>query len=137
MKSFSYIPEIRFADIDAMGHVNNAVYLTYFEQTRIHFFHAVAGGKWDWNELGILVAKSEINYFKPVHLGDIVEIKTYCVHFGTKSFSVKYELWRGEELCTTGVAVLVCFNHNEKVTIEMPELWRSRLQEYFIEVPKA
>ena len=38
-----YAPEIRFRDIDAMGHVNNAVFLSYFEQARIHFFRQLVG----------------------------------------------------------------------------------------------
>ena len=47
-----YYPEIRFADIDAMGHVNNAVYFSYFEQARIHFFRQWIGLEWNWNEHG-------------------------------------------------------------------------------------
>ncbi|MDA0882981.1 MAG: thioesterase family protein, partial [Bacteroidetes bacterium] len=53
MKS-KYEIEVRFRDIDAMGHVNNAVYLSYFEQARIGFFNAIVDDKWDWNKLGVL-----------------------------------------------------------------------------------
>jgi acyl-CoA thioester hydrolase len=122
-----YSPEIRFADIDAMGHVNNAVYLSYFEQARIHFFSQILDTKWDWKRQGILVAKNEINYKLPVVLKDRIEIHVTCSHIGTKSFTLTYELRRGEELCTTGSSVLVCFDHNSQRPAVIPQEWREKL----------
>ena len=123
-----YIPEIRFADIDAMGHVNNAVYFSYFEQARIHFFREMIGGKWNWTTDGILVAHNEIDYKMPVLLNDKIEINTWCSQIGQKSFTVHYEVKRGEETCSFGKSVLVCFNHAEKRTQEIPAIWREMLE---------
>ena len=128
MHTTPYTPEIRFADIDAMGHVNNAVYFTYFEQARIHFFKQMIGGKWDWTKDGILVAHSEIDYKMPILLNDKVEISTWCSEIGQKSFSVHYEVKRGDQLCSVGNSVLVCFNHAEKRTQEIPQVWREMLE---------
>jgi acyl-CoA thioester hydrolase len=122
-----YSPEIRFADIDAMGHVNNAVYLSYFEQARIHFFSQILDTKWDWKRQGILVAKNEINYKLPVLLKDKIDIHVACSHIGTKSFTLTYELRRGGELCTTGLSVLVCFDHEGQRPAVIPEVWREKL----------
>ena len=136
-KNYSYSPEIRFGDIDAMGHVNNAVYLTFFEQARIHFFQVLADGKWDWNKHGILVAKNEINYVLPVFLTDKIDIRVSCTHVGNKSFTVTYEIYRGTELCAKGLSVLVCFNYMEKSSIAVPEIWREKLNAIMVESPKA
>jgi len=137
MNYSKYIPEVRFADIDAMGHVNNSVYLTYFEQARIHYFSQNIEGGWNWRNAGILVARNEINYVRPVLLHDKIEIAIRCSHIGSKSFTLSYELNRGDELCTSGLSVLVCYNHEKKETMQIPEEWSQMLRKTFIESPKS
>jgi acyl-CoA thioester hydrolase len=51
--------QVRFADIDVMGHVNNAVYLSYFEMTRVHYFQELLGLTWDWKAHGVLLVRNE------------------------------------------------------------------------------
>jgi acyl-CoA thioester hydrolase len=129
-----YSPEIRFADIDAMGHVNNAVYLSYFEQARIKFFRDAIGRKWDWQTQGILVARNEIDYKKPVFLNDRIIIRVECTHIGNKSFSLSYHVLRfiqdASEVCTDGKSILVCFDHSTHRSIPVPPQWRMALETY-------
>src|SRR5437868_14023118 len=87
-------PEIRFVDIDSFGHVNNAHYLTYFEQARVKYFNQLLGWKYDWSKEGIILARAEVNYTMPVHLGDEVEIQTRCSRIGNKSFDLEYRMVR-------------------------------------------
>ncbi len=133
--------EIRFSDIDAMGHVNNAVYLNYLEQARISFFRAILGRPWDWESSGIIVGRNAIDYLSPVRLNDNLIIRTYPVRIGTKSFTVNYNLVRilegGEELCAKAESVLVCFDYHHQKTIEVPELWRNYLTQIMEEVQKS
>jgi acyl-CoA thioester hydrolase len=122
---FETTVEIRFADIDAMGHVNNAVYFSYFEQARMAYFKERVARIWDWNEDGIIVARNEIDYVFPVFLNDRMVIRLWVNHVGNKSFSVCYRVVVGERLCATGKLVLVCFNHKNKATQVLPEAWKS------------
>ena len=122
---FETTVEIRFADIDAMGHVNNAVYFSYFEQARMAYFKERVARIWDWNEDGIIVARNEIDYVFPVLLNDRMVIRLWVNHVGNKSFSVCYRVVVGERLCATGKSVLVCFNHKNKATQVLPEAWKS------------
>jgi|694.fasta_scaffold03811_6 acyl-CoA thioester hydrolase len=122
-----YTPEIRFADIDAMGHVNNAVYLSYFEQARIHFFSQIIMLNWDWRKQGILVARNEINYKLPVYHKDHIVVLVGCSAVGSKSFTLSYEVKRGEEVCSYGSSVLVCFDHETQQSAVIPDLWREKL----------
>lgn len=132
LKMTPFIPQIRFVDIDAMGHVNNAVYFSYFEMARIHFFRQMIGGQWDWNVHGVLVVHNEIDYKSPVLFNDKIEIHVRAKHVGSRSFTVAYEVIRvndgKNELCSTGSTVLVCFNHKEQKTEMVPELWRAPLE---------
>ena len=122
---FETTVEIRFADIDAMGHVNNAVYFSYFEQARMAYFKERVARIWDWNEDGVIVARNEIDYVFPVFLNDRMVIRLWVEHVGSKSFTVCYRVAVGERLCATGKSVLVCFNHKNKATQVLPEAWRT------------
>ena len=124
--------QIRFSDIDVMGHVNNAVYLSYFELARMHFFKELIGEKWDWNKLGILLARNEVNYRLPILLNDDdVHIKTWCTSIGNSSMTVEYEVFKsvkGEQVVvTTGASVLVCFDYISQSKIPVPEIWKAKL----------
>lgn len=125
--------EVRFADIDAMGHVNNAIYLSYFEQARMHFFAELIGGEWDWSKDGIVLGRNEVDYRHPVFLNDRVEVETRCEAVGDKSMTVSYEVYsygRSDKktLCATGRSVLVGFDYERGVTCRIPDRWRQQLE---------
>lgn len=117
--------QVRFSDCDMMGHVNNAVYLSYFEMARIHYFRFLFGTDRDWKKNGVLLRKNEVEYLKPVLLNEEPEIHIFTEHIGTKSFTMAYELMVGEEIRTIGRSVLVCFdstvNQSIALTAEMKE----------------
>src|SRR3954463_1447600 len=100
---------IRFSDIDAVGHVNNAIYLTYFEVARFNYWRDVID--WNFSENGIIVGRSEVNYLKPVMLQDQISCGVRVVRIGNSSFDVMHILIRttanGEEIVTTGKTVCV------------------------------
>src|SRR5690554_7673512 len=78
--------QVRFADCDMMGHVNNAVYLSYFEQARLFYFEQLVGKEWDYQKQGTLLVKNEVVYLKPVFLHDSPEISIHLIEIGEKSF---------------------------------------------------
>lgn len=120
--------QVRFRDCDMMGHVNNAVYLSYFEESRIHYFSYIFGNNRDWRKNGVVLRKNEIEYIKPVLLKDAPEIYVYTEHIGTKSFTMAYELLVNGELYTTGRSVLVCFDSTQNQTYALTAEMRSALE---------
>ena len=119
---------IRFNDIDAMGHVNNAVFLTYFEEARILFFQEHVGKDWDWQKHGIILARNEVDYLHPVLHRDSMEIDVIIKDVGTKSIRVEYEVWtKDTRLCAKGASVLVTYDHTIGRTVPVPETWREVL----------
>lgn len=125
--------EIRFADIDVMGHVNNAVYLSYFEQARMGFFKELVGAEWNWERDGILLARNEIDYLSPVLLNDRLRIVTQTERIGNTSLTLVYEGFRkahgaeNEEPCVRGKSVLVCFDYHARSKKNVPEAWKTKL----------
>lgn len=120
--------QVRFSDLDVMGHVNNAVYLSYFEMARVLYFTPLMGEKWDWQKFGVLLKKNEIEYHFPVLLHDEPEITISTLSIGTKSFTLGYELKVDGKLYTTGSSVLVCYDSQTKRTIELPQEMRIVLE---------
>jgi acyl-CoA thioester hydrolase len=113
--------QIRFADLDILGHVNNSVYLTYFELARLHYFRELVGNDWDWKKDGMVLVKNEIEYLRPVLVTHDPEIEMKVGHIGTKSFSLHYELSIDKELYTRGISVQVCYDSISNMTIPIPE----------------
>jgi acyl-CoA thioester hydrolase len=122
----SYPIQIRFNDLDTYGHVNNAVYLTYFEEGRKLWFQDRIGKNWEWEKHGILLAKHEVEYIKPLLLTDDAQIELWISHAGNKSFEISYRIYKNDEkdLCTQGKSVAVCYNYRERKTMPIPEEWR-------------
>ena len=120
--------QVRFSDLDVMGHVNNSVYLSYFEMARVAFFSPLMGEKWDWKKNGVLLRKNEVEYLFPVLLHEEPEITIFTSSIGNKSFTLEYELKVGDKLCTTGNSVLVCYDAENNKTIEVPQEMRTVLE---------
>ncbi len=123
--------QIRFSDIDSMGHVNNAVYLNYFEYARMMYINELVGSDWDWINRGMLLANNTIDYLVPVLLTDKAEVETSCLKIGNKSFILEYNLYvnrKGERIkCTTGTSTLVSFNYTENKSILVPEEFKKAM----------
>ncbi|MFN7014434.1 MAG: acyl-CoA thioesterase, partial [Bacteroidia bacterium] len=130
--------QIRFADIDKLGHVNNAKYLTYFEIARMQFFEDEFKNisDLDWKTKGLILAKTEVEFIVPILLEDKVEIETFCTKIGNKSFDLAYRVFRinNQErmLAAKGSSVLVAFNYLEQKSIPVEESWKKELSRFLI-----
>lgn len=118
--------QIRFSDIDLMGHVNNAVYLNYFESARMQCLVSVLG-KWDWYGNGIILKTNEIEYLAPVFLEDKAKVTVSLEQLGQKSFTLGYALHVEGEVKTKGRSVLVSYNFKENRTQELHPDFRAAL----------
>ena len=128
MMKGTYPVEIRFKDIDLAGHVHNSVYLSYFEQARMMLFAEFVSDDWDWKSKGLILARNEIDYILPVHLGDKIHISIECDYIGTKSFTLSYRLFSEDDkknqlVHTTGRSILVCMDYNAQKTIPVYKEW--------------
>ncbi len=120
--------QVRFSDLDVLGHVNNTIYLSYFEMARVHYFKELLGEGWDWNKFGIVLAKNEVEYYKSVLLNHEPLITIFTEHIGSKSFTLGYELHVNNELFAKGKSVQVCFDASIQQSILVPDQMRMQLE---------
>jgi acyl-CoA thioester hydrolase len=127
--------EIRFADIDAFGHVNNAKHFTYMEQARISYFNQVAGQKVEWSKQGVILARATMDYKLPIFLKDTLVVYTRCSKIGSKSFDLEAMLTRKTqdnriEVVAMGTTILVAYDYQKGKAIQVPDEWRKSLSEF-------
>lgn len=124
--------QVRFNDLDMAGHVHNSVYLNYFEIGRIDFFNKAIDSHWDWREKGILVARNELDYLKPVYFNDTIFVETVFEDFGKKSLTLSYNLFSDKDgvklLCAKGRSILVCFDFKTNSSVSVFEEWKRSLE---------
>ena len=94
----TFIHEIhpRFRDLDALGHVNNAVLVTFLEQARFHWWRGYLAGR-PFEAEGFLIARVEADYKIPILLEDQVRIEVRCTKVGNTSFELAYRVLRGAD----------------------------------------
>jgi acyl-CoA thioester hydrolase len=109
--------EIRFRDIDALGHVNNAVYLSYLEQTRAKYLETL--GLRDSHPTTILVG-NEIDYLRPVLLHDSLIVKMRCLSIGRKSLKFEYHVFANAELAARAISTHVWFDFAAGQSVLVP-----------------
>ena len=127
MREFSYEIDIdtRFRDIDAMGHVNNAVYASFLEQARITYIEDVAGV--DLEQAGLVIATLTIDFRQPIEFGQTVTVRLRVPEIGTASMPFEYEIRADGDLAATAETLLVHVDRETGESVPIPEAWRERV----------
>jgi acyl-CoA thioester hydrolase len=131
-KLFSTNIEVRFRDLDALGHVNNAVYFTYFEEGRKHFSKKVFGVS-NISDFKFIMAHIQCDFLRPIKFNDHVILQLWVKDIGTKSFSFEYRIvdFSNEtKVYATGESTQVCYDYDKNRSIEVPVKMRERLIRY-------
>lgn len=126
--------EVRYGDLDPQGHLNNAKYLSYFEQARIHYLIRLGlfqPGQ-SFLDIGIILAEARVTFLKPVHFGQPIEVCVRVTRLGNKSFEMEYLLrdrQSGEELAR-GTSIQVAYDYHHGQTIPIPPDWREKIAQF-------
>jgi acyl-CoA thioester hydrolase len=124
--------QVRFRDIDSMGHVNNAVFFTYFEEGRKVFFLKISRGS-GFSLFPFILANIGCDFISPIKLNSLVSLEMWVKEIGNKSFVLAYRLAdQTDESATfaTGESVQVCFDYEENKSIAVPIELKQKLSEY-------
>jgi acyl-CoA thioester hydrolase len=135
MKGFRfYHPiEVRYGDLDPQGHLNNAKYLTFMEQTRVEYFLKL--GLWDGNSfmnIGIILADAQVSFKTPILYTHQVLVGMRVSKIGNKSITMNYCLEEGQAgtLFATGTSVVVAYDYHQAQTVLVAHEWRQVISEF-------
>jgi len=119
--------DVQYRDLDPLGHVNNAVYLSYFEHARVKLFEDLYKGNVEYN---FVLAHAQIDFIKPLYL-ERIKIISWVSHIGNTSFRIDYEIYNSKnELCAKGYTIQVMFDKNKKEKLKIDENFRNYLLRY-------
>lgn len=125
--------DIRWSDVDEVGHVNNAVYLTYLEQNRIYYFEEAALN-WDWKKEGVILANVNINYVRPLYFPENVYAYMRISRIGTKSFETEHlivvEKENKQELAARATTILVMFDYQTNTSVAVSQRIRESISTF-------
>ena len=121
--------EIRFADLDTQGHLNNVAFLVFVESARVAYVHSVAP-EFDLRQerrYGFMVAEAKITYRSPGRYRERIDTLLRPTAVGRSSFRCDFEMRVGERVLADGYAVMVTYDNTEGRPTAIPERLRERL----------
>src|ERR1041385_9166329 len=129
--------EVRLADPDAMGHVNNARYLTYVEIARVAYYEQVTGNALPIGthgaEEGMILAEIRMTYRSPAFYGETLTVETRVERIGRTSFGMLHRMtapasrYGPARLIAVADSTLVSYDYREECPIPVPEDWRTAI----------
>ncbi|HVT05275.1 MAG TPA: acyl-CoA thioesterase [Thermoanaerobaculia bacterium] len=106
--------EVTWKDLDAVGHVNNAVYFTYFESARTRYWLEMTGGSGPLS-IGFIVAYAECAFLEQLELMEQIEILVRVGEMRRTSLDFEYEIRHdGDKLAAKGTVVVVLYSWGAK-----------------------
>ncbi len=120
--------QLRFADTDALGHVNNASFATFAEIARLDFLHRLGG-----SVRSLILASLHLDFRRQVALGDQVHVETWVEKLGNSSFTLGQTIFANRERAADAKSVVVYFDYaNQRSRPLSPEM-RSALEPFLAE----
>jgi acyl-CoA thioester hydrolase len=124
--------QVRFRDIDAFGHVNNAVFFSYVEQARIRYLLDVLASGEPFDRLPLILAHVALDFRSPILFGDEVTVETRVDRIGRSSVDMSHRMTAGADGRLVGDVrtVLVTYDYQASAPMPVPDEWRARIAEH-------
>jgi acyl-CoA thioester hydrolase len=121
----------RFRDTDAMGHINNAVYLTYFEVARTEYWRQLTGSP-RYQGVPFILAHTSIDFRSPAFVHERLLVGVRVVRIGRSSFECAYRIAEAESdrLVCEGRSVQVIFDYEKDASYPMPDTLRAQIRAF-------
>ena len=130
--SFVHSERVRFGDLDALRHLNNVVFLRYFETARIAFLRSIWPGHDpatpESDAFALIFAECRIAYRSPVVFDEVVDVHCSISDVRRSSFKVPFEMKVGDRIAAQGDGVLVGYDYANGKATPLPDALRELLE---------
>ncbi len=124
---FTTTVDVRYQDHDTLGHVNNAVYVTYLEEARVAYLTEHAGLSME--NLSMVVAHLDVDFVEPVQHAESVEVAIGVTGVGGSSFTMAYEIRHDDSVAVEAESVQVTIDPDSGKSHPVPKAWRAAFKE--------
>lgn len=121
--------KVRVSETDMLGHINNASYFTYMEETRIEYLREI-GIPIKSDNFAFVLVSTKCDFLGQGYFGQTLEITTEVVKIGTKSITLSSEMVEKESrnIIARGEAIIVYLDFGKQKAIELPDSFRRKLE---------
>lgn len=128
----SFPLQLRFNDMDMLGHVNNSVYFSFYDLGKAHYFESVCQCHIDWLSADIVIANVNTDFLSPVFYDEQVAVQTAVVEIGNKSLKLRQQIVNTltgqiKSRCET---IMVGFDPQTLTAKEITQEWRIAINKY-------
>lgn len=125
----SYPLQLRFNDIDSLGHVNNSVYFTFYDLGKSRYFEAVKHTAIDWRKADVVIANVNADFLSPIYSYEQVAVETCCTEIGNRSFRLMQRIVNSETGEIKGVCrtIMVGFDVEAGVSAPISDEWKEAI----------
>lgn len=124
--------QLRFNDIDVIGHVNNTMYFSFFDLGKTAYFEAVRGTHIDWSNADIVIRHIESDFLAPTFYKDQIEVDTAVIKLGNKSLQMEQRIieTRTNQVKCVCRTVMVGFDPQTNESKEISPCWKEAIRAY-------
>ncbi len=124
--------QMRFNDIDVLGHVNNAVQITYFDYGKVRYFETLKQQILDWRGSDLVMVHFEVDFMEPIFRGNHIAVKTKVYEIGNKSIKLVQILQDTETQHIKSVcrSVMCGFDTRTNQSLVISDEWRNLIQQF-------
>ncbi len=124
--------QMRFNDIDMLGHLNNSVYIEFMDLGKAHYLKAVMQDKLDWKRVNVVVVNINCDFLAPTYLNEPLEVLTAVVSISNRSFKIEQQIINSQtkEIKCVGRTIMAGFNPLTAEGTVISEDWVNALNAY-------
>jgi acyl-CoA thioester hydrolase len=122
--------KIRYKDTDRQGHVNNALFATYFETGRVELLYKNESVLESFDDCSFVIAHYDVNLIHEIFWPGIVEIATGILKIGNSSITLIQGLYQNNQLAATNKSVIVFVDKKTKKSKPLPQIIKDKLEKY-------
>ncbi len=124
--------QIRFNDVDILGHINNSVYFSYYDLGKTAYFRTVRKDLSNWNKIDVVIANVNCNFYAPIFFGEPISVITCVESIKEKSFKMSQRLVNlvTKEVKSECTTTMVGFDPVSQTAARLSEKWVKALCEY-------
>lgn len=124
--------QIRFNDIDALGHINNNIYFSFFDLGKTNYFDVIRPTAVSWTEGLIVVAHINVDFLSPIYYKESIAVDTKVIRLGDKSgvFLQQIRNIKNDEIKCRCESTFVTYNADTQSSMHIPDVWRKAISKY-------
>jgi len=124
--------QIRFNDIDALGHINNNVYFSFFDLGKTTYFEDLKASYVSWTDGIVVIARIEVDFIAPVFYKEPIVVESKITKIGNKSAVFLQQIRNSltNEIKCSATSVVVTYNPKTMTAMPIPAIWRNAISEY-------